>query len=63
MSSTFANAMDLSEQISALLPQAKLLVLLDGNAMYYERLQGEHPFMKNVGKQVLNSSKAECLTF
>lgn len=55
--------MDLSEQISALLPQAKLLVLLDGNAMYYERLQGEHPFMKNVGKQVLNSSKAECLTF
>lgn len=48
---------------SALLPQAKLLVLLGGKAMYYERLQGEHPFMNYVGKQVLNSSKAECLTF
>lgn len=48
---------------SALLPQVKLLVLLGGNAMCYERLQGEKPFMKCVGKQVLNSSKAECPTF
>lgn len=43
--------------------QVEVLVLLSGNAIHYERLQGENPFMKCVGKQGLNSSKAECPTF